>query len=76
MANKVKVVLNREGVRQLLCSSEMMSACKAAAETIRSNYGGNTELEEYTGRNRVNVAVVAPMDEAQKNNDLLKAVHE
>ena len=76
MANKVKVVLIRNGVRELLCSSEMMSACKSAAETIRNNYGGHTELEEYTGRNRVNVAVVAPMDEAQKNNDLLKAVHE
>jgi hypothetical protein len=76
MANKVKVALNREGVRQLLCSSEMMGACKAAAETIRGNYGGDTELEEYKGRNRVNVAVVAPMDKAQQNNDLLKAVHE
>lgn len=76
MAKKVRVVLNREGVRQLLLSSEMMDACRTAAETIRNNYGGNTELEEYTGRNRVNVAVVAPMDEAQKNNDLLKAVHE
>ena len=54
----------------------MMSACKAAAETIRDNYRGSTELEEYVGRNRVNVAVVAPFDEASKNNDLLKAVHE
>lgn len=76
MANKVKVVLNREGVRQLLCSGEMMSACRSAAETIRSNYGGHTELEEYIGRNRVNVAVVAPFDEASKDNELLKAVHE
>lgn len=75
MAN-IKIVLNREGVRELLRSEEMMSACKAAAETIRNNYGGSTELEEYVGRNRVNVAVVAPMEEAQKNNDLLKAVHE
>lgn len=75
MANKIRVVLNREGVRELLRSSEMMNACKAAAETIRGNYGGSTELEEYVGRNRVNVAVVAPMQEAQQNNDLLKAVY-
>lgn len=76
MAEKVKVVLNREGVRQLLCSSEMMGACRAAAETIRGNYGGHTELEEYVGRNRVNVAVVAPFEDASKDNNLLKAVHE
>ena len=68
MANKVKVVLIREGVRELLCSSEMMSACKSAAETIRNNYGGHTELEEYTGRNRVNVAVVAPMNSEGQND--------
>lgn len=76
MAEKVKVVLNREGVRELLRSAEMMSACRSAADTIRNNYGGHTELEEYVGQNRVNVAVVAPFDEASQNNDLLKAVHE
>lgn len=75
MAN-VKVVLNREGVRDLLRSEEMMGACKSAAETIRRNYGGKTELEEFVGQNRVNVAVVAPFDEASKDNELLKAVHE
>lgn len=75
MAKKVKVVLIREGVRELLCSGEMMAACRNAAETIRNNYGKDTELEEYVGRNRVNVAVVAPFDEASQDNDLLKAVH-
>lgn len=75
MASKVKIVLNREGVRELLRSQEMMDICKDAAETIRSNYGSETELNEYTGTNRVNVSVVAPYDKATENNDLLKAVH-
>lgn len=76
MANNVRIELNRAGVRDLLRSAEMMSACRQAAETIRGNYGGHTELEEYVGQNRVNVAVVAPFDEASQDNSLLKAVHE
>lgn len=75
MANKVKVVLNREGVRQLLLSDEIMSACRDAAEGIQSNYGKNTTLDEYKGKNRVNVSVIADYGEASKNNELLKAVH-
>ena len=76
MADKVKVVLNREGVRQLLLSDEMMSACRSAAESVQGNYGKDTYLDEFRGRNRVNVSVVADYGEASNNNDLLKAVHE
>ena len=77
MANpKVKVVLNREGVRQLLLSDEMMNACMDAAASIQSNYGKDTTLDGYYGKNRVNVSVVANFDEAAENNGLLKAVHE
>lgn len=75
MADKVKVVLNREGVRQLLLSDEMMAVCKSAAQTIQGNYGKDTKLDEYKGRNRVNVSVIADYQEASNNNDLLKAVH-
>lgn len=75
MANNVKVVLNREGVRQLLLSDEMMSACRDAASTIQGNYGKDTQLDEYRGRNRVNVSVIADYEQASKSNELLKAVH-
>ena len=75
MANKVKVVLNREGVRELLLSDDMMSACRSAAASIQGNYGKDTTLSEYKGRNRVNVSVIADYEEASTNNDLLKAVH-
>ena len=75
MANNVKVVLNREGVRQLLLSDEMMSACMDAASSVQGNYGKDTSLDGYRGRNRVNVSVIADYGEASKNNELLKAVH-
>ena len=76
MADKVKIVLNREGVRQMLLSNEMMEICKSAAQTIQSNYGKDTRLDEYKGRNRVNVSIIADYQEASNNNDLLKAVHQ
>lgn len=75
MANNVKVVLNREGVRQLLLSDEMMTACMDAASSVQGNYGKDTSLDGYRGRNRVNVSVIADYGEASKNNELLKAVH-
>lgn len=76
MANpNIKVELNREGVRQLLLSEEMMGACRDAASSVQGNYGKDTELNEYRGRNRVNVSVIANYDEASKSNELLKAVH-
>lgn len=71
----VKVVLNREGVRQLLLSDEIMSACMSAAESIQGNYGKDTKLDGYHGRNRVNVSIIADYEEASTNNELLKAVH-
>lgn len=71
----VKVELNREGVRQLLLSDEMMAACRNAAASIQKNYGKDTELNEYRGKNRVNVSVIADYGEASKSNELLKAVH-
>lgn len=73
--NGVKVVLNRAGVRELLLSDEMMSACRDAASTIQGNYGKDTQLDEYRGRNRVNVSVIADYEQASKSNELLKAVH-
>lgn len=76
MAKNLKIVLNSEGVRELLLSNEMMEICKDAAKTIQGNYGHDTTLDEYRGQNRVNVSVIADYGEASNNNDLLKAVHQ
>ena len=76
MADKVRIELNSAGVRELLRSDEMMAVCMEAAERIRSNYGGETELDGYVGQNRVNVSVISTYERASESNSLLKAVHE
>jgi len=76
MADKVRIELNSEGVRELLRSDDMMSICMNAAEAIKSNYGGDVELNGYVGKNRVNVSVISSFSQASENNSLLKAVHE
>lgn len=70
----MKIELNREGVREMLMSQEMMDICVEVAEGIRSNYGESSELNTYVGKNRVNVAIVSDMKSASKDNALLKAM--
>lgn len=77
----LKVVLNREGVRSLLRSGEMMSYCTELAQRIQSRAGDGYEISKHTGVNRVNVSVgTANVMSASENrgdsNQLLKAVRE
>lgn len=65
--------LNREGVKELLKSEEMMNVCKSYAEDIQSRYDGPSEISEYVGKNRVNVSIEIPYEDAL-DNGLLKAV--
>lgn len=76
MADKVRIELNSAGVRDMLRSPEMLSVCMEVANSIKRNYGGDVELSPYTGKNRVNVSIIAPFSEASQDNGLLKAVHE
>ena len=75
---KVKVELNREGVRELLRSAEMGAVCRDLANRISSSAGSGYEVTVSTGKNRVNASVHAATEEAyrdnMKNNTLLKAV--
>lgn len=75
---KVRVKLNRGGVRELLRSEEMLKECERHARRVASVSGAGYEVSEYTGRNRVNVSIYAESDEAKrdnrKNNTLLKVV--
>lgn len=74
----VKIVLNREGVRSLLRSSEMMDICKGHADRARAQLGEGYEVTTHTGRNRVNAEVAAVTYAAKRdnteNNSILKAV--
>ena len=75
---KVKIVLNREGVRSLLKSQEMQDICKEHATSIRSRCGSGYETDVYVGQNRANAMVWTDTLEAIKdnlqNNTILKAM--
>lgn len=76
--SKVRIVLNREGVRSLLRSEEMLNGCEELANGIVSRCGDGYEVTTHVGKNRVNAQVSAESIRAKrdnmKNNTLLKAV--
>lgn len=77
--DSVKVVLNSDGVRDLLRSEEIMDICTKQAKKIQQRAGKGYEISQYTGVNRVNVSVGAVTEQAAAGNrgtrnDLLKAV--
>lgn len=75
---KVKIVLNREGVRDLLRSDEMQSILREHANAALSQLGDGYEVTEHVGRNRANAQIAATEPKAYfenlKNNTILKAV--
>lgn len=75
--SKVKFVLNRAGVRELLRSSAAEAVCESYANEIRARAGDGYEVTTYVGKNRVNASVYAATYEARldnyENNTLLKA---
>ena len=74
----VRFELNREGVRELLTSSEMKAVCENYANKAVSSLGEGYEMTTYTGKSRVNASVIATTYAARKenaeNNSILKAV--
>lgn len=75
---KVKFELNRNGVRELLRSPEMMAVCQDYANRALGSLGDGYEVSTMTGRNRVNAEVRAETFAARKgnleNNTILKAL--
>jgi len=75
---KVKIVLNRSGVRALLRSDESEAFCQALAQKAANSLGEGYEVSSYKGKNRVNASVRAETYQARsdnlKNNTILKAV--
>lgn len=76
--SKVKFVLNRAGVRDLLRSNEMMSVVSEKANQALGSLGDGYEVNTLTGVNRVNAEIVAVTYAARKensqNNTILKAL--
>ena len=71
--------LNRQGIAELMKSSEMQKILKDKAKNIRDRCGDGYEQDGYVGRNRANAMVTAKSYKAKrdnkKNNTLLKAMH-
>ena len=76
--DKVRIELNREGVRQLLRSEEMKAICESQANKALSRLGVGYEVTSMTGKNRVNAQIEAVSSKAKKdnlrNNSILKAL--
>lgn len=76
--SKVKVVLNKQGVRELLKSQEMMNACSTIAEKAYSRLGDGYSMKKHVGVNRVNVSIGTSSAKAVKenyeNNTIIKAL--
>ena len=70
--------LNREGVRELLRSDEMMQVCSEYASAAVSRLGAGYEMDTRRGKNRVNAQVTAETFAARhenaKSNSILKAL--
>lgn len=78
MAKKLRVVLNRAGVRQLLRSQEMMNVCTQYAFAAQNRLGEGYAVNYRTGKNRVNAEILAATPQAKRdnaqNNTILKAL--
>lgn len=78
MAKNFKFELNREGVKELMQSKEMMEACKKYADAAMASLGSGYEVSEMVGKTRVNVQIEATSFQARqenlKNNTILKSL--
>ena len=76
--SKIKIVLNRKGVRELLKSQPIANACGKQAEIVKAKAGEGYEVRQRKYPERTGYVVVAETDEAKqdnlKNNTLLKAL--
>lgn len=75
---EVKIELDREGVRALLRSPEMMEICKGHADAARGRLSAGYAVTTHTGKNRVNAQIAAETSAARrenaKGNTILKAL--
>ena len=75
---KHEIVLNSEGVRELLKGPDMQALLLERAQEIAARAGSGYETDVFVGRNRANASVFASDPEAvkdnMKNNTLLKAL--
>lgn len=75
---KVRIELNREAVRAMMRSAEMLGVLAAASSPIMARLGDGYGEDGLVGKNRCNIAIYAESADAirdcMENNTLLKAV--
>lgn len=76
--SKMRFVLDRKGVRQLLKSPEALAVCKEHADATRSSLGNGYTVTTRTGKTRVNAEVAAYTQKARRdameNDTIMKAL--
>lgn len=74
----MKFVLNRDGVRELMQSDDMVNVLNAYAQRAMGSLGDGYEVTTYVGKTRANARITAVTNEAKRENSehntLLKAV--
>ena len=76
--SKLKLKLNRSGVKELLKSQEMQALLVLKASGIKERCGEGYSQDVHVGKNRANAMVWAETPQAKaensENNTILKAV--
>lgn len=76
--SKVKIELDKAGMRELLRSQEIMETLREPAESVRAQLGDKFQTESYTGKGRVNISVYttdpAAIRDNERNNTILKGM--
>ena len=76
--SKVKIVLNKQGMREMLRSQGVHNAIRSEAGNIASRCGEGYAASSTIGRERALASVYAETSEAKRdnldNNTILKAV--
>lgn len=65
---KYKVVINKQGIKDLMRSAEINNICSACADRVVSSAGEGFEKRLYVGDNRLSYTIVPTSIEASKKN--------
>lgn len=68
MAETFRFELDREGVRELLRSGEVLEMLEREAESRVASLGAGYTTDSYIGQNRCNVRIMAESEEAIREN--------
>lgn len=77
--SKIKIVLDRKGIKELMQSKEVQDELLKEANEIVKSCEGNYETNVYAGKNRSNASIITRDSKTffknLKDNELLKALY-